>query len=127
MMIETLNYIQRGLNILFISTLITWIGFNFLNNNYNLIFDLVISRILDKKSVNNEESFLNKNKYIDSIRKQKFENNEMLLDIYDIKTNFIQAVDIACKNGGVDTKFWIENLPFNNFRKEKVKAIFGIN
>jgi hypothetical protein len=127
MMIETLNYIQRGLNILFISTLITWIGFNFLNNNYNLIFDLVISRILDKKSVNNEESFLNKNKYVDSIRKQKFENNEMLLDIYDIKTNFIQAVDIACKNGGVDTKFWIENLPFNNFRKEKVKAIFGIN
>ena len=38
-MIETLNFIQRGINVLFISTMITWFGFNFLNNNSNLIFD----------------------------------------------------------------------------------------
>ena len=44
-MIETLNFIQRGINVLFISTMITWFGFNFLNNNINLIFDLVLLRI----------------------------------------------------------------------------------
>ena len=68
-MIETLNFIQRGINVLFISTMITWFGFNFLNNNSNLIFDLVISRITEKKATINDELFLGKNKYEDSLRK----------------------------------------------------------
>ena len=126
MMIETLNFIQRGINVLFISTMITWLGFNFLNNNYMLIFDLVISRILEKKAINNEDSFKSKNKYVDSIRKQKIENNEMLLNRYDIRVNFVQAVDIACKNAGVDVNYWINNLQVNNMRKAKIKDILNI-
>jgi hypothetical protein len=125
MMIETLNFIQRGINVLFISTMITWLGFNFLNNNYMLIFDLVISRILEKKAINNEDSFMSKNKYVDSIRKQKIENNEMLLKKYDIRVNFVQAVDIACKNAGVDVNYWINNIQLNNIRKAKLKEILG--
>ena len=125
MMIETLNFIQRGINVLFISTMITWLGFNFLNNNYMLIFDLVISRILEKKAINNEDSFMSKNKYVDSIRKQKIENNEVLLKKYDIRVNFVQAVDIACKNAGVDVNYWINNLQLNNIRKAKLKEILG--
>ena len=126
MMIETLNFIQRGINVLFISTMITWLGINFLNNNYMLIFDLVISRILEKKALNNEDSFMSKNKYVDSIRKQKIENNEMLLNIYDIKTNFVQALEIACKNGGVEINYWINNIQLNNIRKGQLKLILGI-
>ena len=126
MMIETLNFIQRGINVLFISTMIIWLGFNFLNNNYMLIFDLVISRIVEKKAINNEDSFMSKNKYVDSIRKQKIENNEMLLNVYDIKTNFVQAVDMTCKNAAVDLSYWINNIQLNNLRKAKLKAIFGI-
>ena len=126
MMIETLNFIQRGINVLFISTMITWLGFNFLNNNYMLIFDLVISRILEKKPLNNDDSFMNKNKYIDSIRKQKMENNEMLLNVYDIKTNFVQAMEIVCKNAGVEVNYWINNMQLNNIRKGQLKLILGI-
>ena len=126
MMIETLNYIQRGLNVLFISTMITWLGINFLNNNYMLIIDLVISRILDKKVLANEDSFIGKNKYIESIRKQKIENNEILLKVYDIKTNFVEAVDMTCKNAGVDINYWVKNLQLNNIRKAQLKEIFGI-
>ena len=126
MMIETLNFIQRGINVLFISTMITWFGFNFLNNNYLLIFDLVISRITEKKALSKEDLFNGKNKYIDSIRKQKIENNEILLNIYDIKTNFVQAVDMTCKNSGVDTNNWINNLQLNEIRRGKIKEIFGI-
>jgi hypothetical protein len=126
MMIETLNFIQRGINVLFISTMITWLGFSFLNNNYMLIFDLVISRITEKKALNNEDSFMSKNKYVDSIRKQKIENNEMLLNVYDIKTNFVQAVSITCKNAGVDINYWINNLQLNNIRKGKLKDILNI-
>ena len=126
LMIETLNFIQRGINILFISTMITWFGFNFLNNNSNLIFDLVISRITEKKAPINDESFLGKNKYVDSIRKQKIENNETLLQIYDIKTNFVQAVNMTCKNRAVDTQLWINTMQINDIRKKKLKDIFGI-
>ena len=125
-MIETLNFIQRGINVLFISTMITWFGFNFLNNNSNLIFDLVISRITEKKAPINEDSFLGKNKYIDSLRKQKIENNETLLQIYDLKTNFVQAVNITCQNMAVDTIYWINSLQINDIRKKKLKNIFGI-
>ena len=126
MMIETLSFIQRGINVLFISTMITWLGFSFLNNNYMLIFDLVLSRITEKKALNNEDSFMSKNKYVDSIRKQKIENNEMLLNVYDIKTNFVQAVSITCKNAGVDINYWINNLQLNNIRKGKLKEILNI-
>ena len=126
MMIETLNFIQRGLNVLFISTMITWFGLNFLNNNYMLIFDLVISRITEKKSINNDDTFMCKNKYVDSIRKQKLENNEVLLNVYDIKSNFIQAIDMACKREGIDIYGWINNLQLNHIRKSKIKEIFGI-
>ena len=126
MMIETLNYIQRGLNVLFISTMISWLGFNFLNNNYLLIIDLVIPRIIDKKALANEDSFLGKNKNIESMRKQKIENNEILLKVYDIKTNFVQAVDMTCKNSGIDINNWINNLQLNNIRKNQLKEIFGI-
>ena len=125
-MIETLNFIQRGINVLFISTMITWFGFNFLNNNSNLIFDLVISRITEKKATINDELFLGKNKYEDSLRKQKIENNEALLQIYDIKTNFVQAVNMTCKNRAVDTILWINNIKINDMRKKKLKNIFGI-
>jgi len=125
-MIETLNFIQRGINVLFISTMITWFGFNFLNNNSNLIFDLVISRITEKKATINDELFLGKNKYEDSLRKQKIENNETLLQIYDIKTNFVQAVNMTCKNRAVDTILWINNIKINDMRKKKLKNIFGI-
>ena len=125
-MIETLNFIQRGINVLFISTLITWFGFNFLNNNQNLILDLVISRISEKKAPINDESFLGKNKYVDSIRKQKIENNEILLKIYDIKTNFVQAVNMTCQRGAVETNLWINSLKINEIRKKKLKNIFGI-
>ena len=125
-MIETLNFIQRGINVLFISTMITWFGFNFLNNNSNLIFDLVISRITEKKATINDELFLGKNKYEDSLRKQKIENNEALLQIYDIKTNFVQAVNMTCKNRAVDTILWINNIKINDMRKKKLKIIFGI-
>ena len=125
MMIETINFIQRGINVLFISTMITWFGFNFLNNNYMLIFDLVISRISEKKALSNEDAFMGKNKYIDSIRKQKIENNEILLEVYDIKTNFVQAIIMTCKNAGVDTINWINNLQLNNIRKSKLKEILG--
>ena len=126
MMIETINYIQRGLNVLFISTMISWLGFNFLNNNYMLIVDLVIPRIIDKKTLANENSFTGKNKSIESMRKQKIENNEILLKVYDIKTNFARAVDMACKNSGVDINNWINNLQLNNIRKNQLKEIFGI-
>jgi hypothetical protein len=126
MMIETLNYIQRGLNVLFISTMISWLGFNFLNNNYLLIIDLVIPRIKDKKALANEDSFLGKNKNIESMRKQKIENNEILLKIYDKKTNFVQAVDMICKNSGIDINNWINNLQLNNIRKNQLKEMFGI-
>ena len=126
-MIETLNFVQRGINVLFISTMITWFGFNFLNNNSTLIFDLVISRITEKKALINEDSFLGKNKYIDSLRKQKIENNEALLQIYDLKTNFVQAVNITCKNMAVDTIFWINSLKINDIRKNNLKKIFGIS
>ena len=126
MMIETLNFIQRGINVLFISTMITWLGFNFLNNNYMLIFDLVISRIQEKKALNNGDSFMSNHKYIDSIRKQKIENNEMLLNVYDIKTNFIRALDMTCKNAAVDLNYWINNIQLNNLRKAKLKEIIGI-
>ena len=126
MMIETLNFIQRGINVLFISTMITWLGFSFLNNNYMLIFDLVLSRITEKKALNNEDSFMSNNKYVDSIRKQKIENNEMLLNVYDIKTNFEQAVSITCKNAGVDVNYWINNLQLNNIRKGKLKEILKV-
>ena len=125
-MIETLNFIQRGINVLFISTMITWFGFNFLNNNSNLIFDLVISRIIEKKAPINDDSFLGKNKYVDSLRKQRIENNETLLQIYDIKTNFVQAVNITCKNRAVDTVLWINSIKINDIRKKKLKDIFGI-
>ena len=125
-MIETLNFIQRGINVLFISTMITWFGFNFLNNNSNLIFDLVISKIIEKKAPINDDSFLGKNKYIDSLRKQRIENNETLLQIYDIKTNFVQAVNITCKNRAVDTVLWINSIKINDIRKKKLKDIFGI-
>jgi hypothetical protein len=125
-MIETLNFIQRGINVLFISTMITWFGFNFLNNNSNLIFDLVISRITEKKAPTNNESFLGKNKYIDSLRKQKIENNDALLRIYDIKTNFVQAVNMTCKNRAVDTILWLNNIKINDIRKSQLKKIFGI-
>ena len=125
-MIETLNFIQRGINVLFISTMITWFGFNFLNNNSNLIFDLVISRITEKKATINDELFLGKNKYEDSLRKQKIENNEALLQIYDIKTNFVQAINMTCKNRAVDTILWINNIKINDMRKKKLKNIFGI-
>ena len=125
-MIETLNFIQRGINVLFISTMINWFGFNFLNNNSNLIFDLVISRITEKKATINDELFLGKNKYEDSLRKQKIENNEALLQIYDIKTNFVQAVNMTCKNRAVDTILWINNIKINDMRKKKLKNIFGI-
>ena len=125
-MIETLNFIQRGINVLFISTMITWFGFNFLNNNSNLIFDLVISRITEKKAPINDDSFLGKNKYVDSLRKQRIENNETLLQIYDIKTNFVQAVNITCKNRAVDTVLWMDSIKINNIRKKKLKDIFGI-
>ncbi len=126
MMIETINYIQRGLNVLFISTMISWLGFNFLNNNYMLIVDLVIPRIIDKKTLANENSFTGKNKSIESMRKQKIENNEILLKVYDIKTNFARAVDMTCKNSGVDLNNWINNLQLNNIRKNQLKEIFGI-
>jgi hypothetical protein len=126
MMIETLNYIQRGLNVLFISTMISWLGFNFLNNNYLLIIDLVIPRIIDKKALANEDSFSGKNKNIESMRKQKIENNEILLKVYDIKTNFVQAVDMTCKNSGIDINNWINNLQLNNIRKNQLKEMFGI-
>jgi hypothetical protein len=125
-MIETLNFIQRGINVLFISTMITWFGFNFLNNNKNLIFDLVISRITEKKAPINDDSFLGKNKYVDSLRKQKIENNETLLQIYDLKTNFVQAVNMTCQNMAVDTMYWINSLQINDIRKKKLKDIFGI-
>ena len=125
-MIETLNFIQRGINVLFISTMITWFGFNFLNNNSNLIFDLVISRITEKKAPTNNESFLGKNKYVDSLRKQKLENNEILLQSYDIRTNFVQAVNMTCKNRAVDTILWINNIKINDIRKKQLKKIFGI-
>ena len=125
-MIETLNFIQRGINVLFISTMITWFGFNFLNNNSNLIFDLVISRITEKKAPINDDSFLGKNKYVDSLRKQRIENNETLLQIYDIKANFVQAVNITCKNRAVDTVLWINSIKINDIRKKKLKDIFGI-
>ena len=125
-MIETLNFIQRGINVLFISTMITWFGFNFLNNNNNLIFDLVISRITEKKAPINDDSFLGKNKYVDSLRKQKIENNETLLQIYDLKTNFVQAVNMTCQNMAVDTLYWINSLQINDIRKKKLKDIFGI-
>ena len=125
-MIETLNFIQRGINVLFISTMITWFGFNFLNNNSNLIFDLVISRITEKKAPINDDSFLGKNKYVDSLRKQRIENNETLLQIYDIKANFVQAVNITCKNRAVDTVLWMDSIKINNIRKKKLKDIFGI-
>ena len=126
MMIETLNFIQRGINVLFISTMITWFGFDFLNNNYMLIFDLVISRLFEKKALNNEDSFLSKNKYVDSIRKQKLENNEMLLNAYDIKLNFFQSIDMTCNKAGIDKINWINSLQLNNIRKAKLKELFGI-
>ena len=126
MMIETLNFIQRGINVLFISTMITWFGFDFLNNNYMLIFDLVISRLSEKKALNNDDSFLSKNKYVDSIRKQKLENNEMLLNAYDIKLNFFQSIEMTCKKAGIDKIDWINNLQLNNIRKTKLKELFGI-
>ena len=126
LMIETLNFIQRGINVLFISTMITWFGFNFLNNNSSLIFDLVISRITEKKATINDNSFLGKNKYVDSLRKQKIENNEILLQIYDLKTNFVQAVNMTCNNMAVDTNYWINSLQINDIRKKKLKDIFGI-
>jgi hypothetical protein len=125
-MIETLNFIQRGINVLFISTMITWFGFNFLNNNSNLIFDLVVSRITEKKAPINDDSFLGKNKYVDSLRKQKIENNETLLQIYDLKTNFVQAVNMTCQNMAVDTMYWINSLQINDIRKKKLKDIFRI-
>ena len=124
-MIETLNFIQRGINVLFISTMITWFGFNFLNNNINLIFDLVLSRISEKKASLNEDSFLGKNKYVDSLRKKKIENNEILLQIYDLKTNFVQAVNMTCQNRAVDTMYWIKSLKMNDIRKKKLNDIFG--
>ena len=124
-MIETLNFIQRGINVLFISTMITWFGFNFLNNNINLIFDLVLSRITEKKASLNEDSFLGKNKYVDSLRKKKIENNEILLQIYDLKTNFVQAVNMTCQNRAVDTMYWIKSLKMNDIRKKKLNDIFG--
>ena len=124
-MIETLNFIQRGINVLFISTMITWFGFNFLNNNINLIFDLVLSRITERKASINEDSFLGKNKYVDSLRKKKIENNEILLQIYDLKTNFVQAVNMTCQNMAVDTLYWINSLQINDIRKKKLKDIFG--
>ena len=123
-MIETLNFIQRGINVLFISTMITWFGFNFLNNNINLIFDLVLSRISEKKASLNEDSFLGKNKYVDSLRKKKIENNEILLQIYDLKTNFVQAVNMTCQNRAVDSMYWIKSLKMN-IRKKKLNDIFG--
>ena len=125
-MIETLNFNQRGINVLFISTLITWFGFNFLNNNHSLIFDLVISRITEKKAPINDDTFLGKNKYVDSLRKQKIENNEILLKIYDIKTNFVQAVNMTCQRGAVETNLWINSLQINDIRKKKLKNIFGM-
>ena len=124
-MIETLNFIQRGINVLFISTMITWFGFNFLNNNINLIFDLVLSRITERKASINEDSFLGKNKYVDSLRKKKIENNEILLQIYDLKTNFVQAVNMTCQNRAVDTMYWIKSLKMNDIRKKKLNDIFG--
>ena len=126
MMIETTNYIQRGLNVLFISTMILWFGYNFLNNNYLLIIDLVVSRILDKKALTNDDNFMSKNKYDESIRKNKINNNEMLLEKYDIKNNFVQAVFMACKNAQVDINYWINNLQLNNIRQSQLKEIFGI-
>ena len=126
MMIETTNYIQRGLNVLFISTMILWFGYNFLNNNYLLIIDLVLSRILDKKALTNDDNFMSKNKYDESIRKNKINNNEMLLEKYDIKNNFFQAVFMACKNAQVDINYWINNLQLNNIRQSQLKEIFGI-
>ena len=126
MMIETTNYIQRGLNVLFISTMILWFGYNFLNNNYLLIIDLVVSRILDKKALTNDDNFMSKNKYDESIRKNKIDNNEMLLEKYDIKNNFVQAVFMACKNAQVDINYWINNLQLNNIRQSQLKEIFGI-
>ena len=126
MMIETTNYIQRGLNVLFISTMILWFGYNFLNNNYLLIIDLVLSRILDKKALTNDDNFMSKNKYDESIRKNKIDNNEMLLEKYDIKNNFVQAVFMACKNAQVDINYWINNLQLNNIRQSQLKEIFGI-
>ena len=124
-MIETLNFIQRGINVLFISAMITWFGFNFLNNNINLIFDLVLSRITEKKASLNEDSFLGKNKYVDSLRKKKIDNNEILLQIYDLKTNFVQAVNMTCQNRAVDTMYWIKSLKMNDIRKKKLNDIFG--
>ena len=126
MMIETTNYIQRGLNVLFISTMISWFGYDFLNNNYLLIIDLVVPRILDKKSLTNDDNFMSKNKYVESIRKHKIDNNEMLLKIYDIKNNFVQAVFMTCKKAQVDINYWINNLQLNNIRQSQLKEIFGI-
>ena len=92
----------------------------------DLIFDLVISRITEKKAPTNNESFLGKNKYVDSLRKQKLENNEILLQSYDIRTNFVQAVNMTCKNRAVDTILWINNIKINDIRKKQLKKIFGI-
>ena len=87
---------------------------------------MYISRISEKKAPINDESFLGKNKYVDSIRKQKIENNEILLKIYDIKTNFVQAVNMTCQRGAVETNLWINSLKINEIRKKKLKNIFGI-
>ena len=120
-MFETMSFIQRGINVLFISTVITWFDFNFLNQNRALIFDLVINRINEKKTLTENDLFINKNKYVDSLRKQKLIHDELLLKTFDIKKQFTQSIDIICKNANVNTNEWISSFDTKN----KIKNVFG--
>ena len=121
---ESLNLIQRSINILFLSIIIYAQGFNFLNNNYDLIFDLFL-QIIDELNTPIKPEYLLKYKTEEeSLNIEKIENNDNLLQIHNIKIDFIKTLDMVCKSNNVEINMWINNLQINDIKKQKLKDIF---
>ena len=96
----SLNLIQRSINILFLSIIIYAQGFNFLNNNYDLIFDLFL-QIIDELNTPIKPEYILKNKTVEETLNIEKINNDNLLQMHNIKIDFIKTLDMVCKSNNI--------------------------
>ena len=54
---------------------------------------------------------------------EKIENNDNLLQMHNIKIDFIKTLDMVCKSNNVEINMWINNLQINDIKKQKLKDI----
>lgn len=54
---------------------------------------------------------------------EKIENNDNLIQMHDIKIDFIKTLYMVCKSSNVEINMWINNLQINDIKKQKLKDI----